>query len=97
LTYQENKQFGEISIMNTLNKEKLIKHINDVIVNYKTRRDAHDPVEELQAVADYNISIIPLRNLQIRIIRGDFDESADEKPVPELTVEEKSGVEPDEN
>ncbi len=84
-------------IMNTLNKKKLINHISDVIKSYKQRRDSNEIAGELQVVADYNIRILPLTNLQIRIMRGDFDEPIDKNEVPDIIINEKNGVELNEN
>jgi hypothetical protein len=59
--------------MELLNKEMLIKHINDKRENYCKRRDAVKSEKKTQEVIDYNLKLMVLDNLLFRINKGEFN------------------------
>ncbi len=59
--------------MRALNADAVIKYVTSKQVEYRKRRDAAELEGNVQGTADYNIRLLPLDNLMIRIARGDFD------------------------
>jgi hypothetical protein len=59
--------------MDTLNKDLLVQHIKNKIANYKQRQESAKSEDKTQEATDYELRIMPLNNLLIRIVRGEFD------------------------
>lgn len=59
--------------METVDKTKLLNHIDGKIKEYRKRRDIVKSESDLQKATDYMLRVMVLDNLRIRIIRGDFD------------------------
>lgn len=86
--------------MDTLNKKLLVTHINEKIAAYKKRSELAKSEGKIQEQTDYEIRMLPLNNLAIRIARGDFDHRTikrePESEEPEELDDEKDGVGEDE-
>lgn len=66
--------------MDTLNKDLLVQHIKNKIANYKQRQETAKSEDKSQEATDYELRIMPLNNLLIRIVRGEFDHISLKKP-----------------
>lgn len=83
-----NKQFWRISIMKTLNGDKLIKHVQSKQTEYQRRREVVASSGDIQSTIDYKIRLMVLDNLLIRIMRGDFDINGSTKPQERDAIDE---------
>lgn len=90
----ENNQIGEMIIMKTLNGDMLIKHMRAKQAEYHRRRELVKASESTQEATDYQIRLMVLDNLLIRVVRGDFDVKpnveTDEQPITVADVSEIS-------
>jgi hypothetical protein len=59
--------------MKQLNRDLLINFITAKLDKYNERREAAKLKNDIVAINDYDIRMMPLYNLLIRIDRGEFD------------------------
>jgi hypothetical protein len=76
--------------MDTLNKQMLVKHIEDKREGYLKRQAESKSKGERQEFVDYQIRILVLDNLLLRINKGEFNvwTVKDERPATDESEKE---------